>query len=167
MVSIGFCKKPHGIGGELKVQIEAEYLEDFLHAEVIFIEMGGKQVPYFVENIRSGNEILIKLEDVNSREAASPLAAKEIFLREKDLSPEEEDEEDFDYQDFIGFQIIDTEAGMIGEIENIIEYPQQMMAVLQYQGREILIPLHENLIHDINIEDQTLLMNLPIGLLDL
>ncbi|MDX1942637.1 MAG: ribosome maturation factor RimM, partial [Saprospiraceae bacterium] len=153
--------------GELKIQIEEEYLEDFLQAEVIFLEISGKQVPYFIEKIRSGNEMLLKLEDINSREAATPLASKEIFLREEDLLPVEEGEVDFDYEDLIGFQIIDTEAGSIGKIEKVIEYPQQMMAVLQYQEREILIPLHENLIHDINIEEQTIIMNLPIGLLDL
>ena len=169
MVSIGFCRKPHGVGGELKVQIEAEYLEDFLQAEVIFLDITGKQVPYFIEKIRPGSEILVKLEDVDSREAAAALNGKEMLMREEDVhtGEEEENEEDLAYEDLVGYEIIETDLGLIGKIEDVLEYPQQMMALLIYQEREILIPLNEYLIQDIDIENQQVIMGLPEGLLEL
>ncbi len=169
MVSIGFCRKPHGVGGELKVQIEAEYLEDFLQAEVIFLDITGKQVPYFIEKIRPGSEILVKLEDVDSREAAAALNGKEMLMREEDVhtGEEEENEEDLAYEDLVGYEIIETDLGPIGKIEDVLEYPQQMMALLIYQEREILIPLNEYLIQDIDIENQQVIMELPEGLLEL
>lgn len=169
MISIGFCRKPHGVGGELKVQIEAEYLEDFLQAEVIFLDITGKQVPYFIEKIRPGSEILVKLEDVDSREAAAALNGKEMLMREEDVhtGEEEENEEDLAYEDLVGYEIIETDLGLIGKIEDVLEYPQQMMALLIYQEREILIPLNEYLIQDIDIENQQIIMELPEGLLEL
>lgn len=169
MISIGFCKKPHGVGGELKVRIEAEYLEDFLQAEVIFLDINSKQVPYFIEKIRPGNELLVKLEDVDSREAAAALNGKEMFLREEDIhtGEEEEDDEDLAYEDLVGYEIIETDLGSIGKIEDVLDYPQQMMALLTYQEREILIPLNEYLIQDIDVENQKIIMELPEGLLEL
>lgn len=167
MISIGFCKKPHGVGGELKVQIDAEYVADFLESKVLFIGLQGKEVPYFIENIRAGHDIFVKLEDINTREAAAILAGKEIFLREEDLQFAPADPDEDDPESWIGYQLWDVEHGLIGAIEDVVEYPQQIMAVLTYQGREILIPLNEQLIESVDLDAQTLRMNLPIGLLEL
>ncbi|HMO39027.1 MAG TPA: ribosome maturation factor RimM [Saprospiraceae bacterium] len=167
MISIGVCKKPHGVGGELKVQIDAEYVAGFLESKVLFIGWQGKEVPYFIENIRAGHDIFVKLEDLDTREAAAVLAGKEIFLREEDLQFAPADPDEDDPEAWIGYQLWDVEHGLIGAIEDVVEYPQQIMAVLTYQGREILIPLNEHLIEAVDLDAQTLRMNLPTGLLEL
>ena len=168
LVAIGYTKKPHGLKGELKVQIEELYLDDFLEAEIIFLDMKGKKLPFFIESVREGNEILLKLEDVDSKEAADSLSSKEVFLRESDIVPLEEREmEPDDFTQFIGYQIKDAELGLIGEIEDVMEYPQQMMAALTYQDREILIPMNTAFIKEIQKENKMIIMELPEGLLEL
>ncbi len=166
MIGIGFCKKPHGIKGELKVQIDEEYRDDFLRAKVIFMHISGREVPYFIENIRTGNHVLMKLEDIDTPEAAIALAGKEMFLRHEDVSTIE-NEEEAGYEELIGYQLIDTKIGSVGAIADVVEFPQQMMAVVYYQEREVLIPLSEHLIAAIDDEKQTITMELPDGLLDL
>lgn len=168
LVAIGYTKKPHGLKGELKVQIEELYLDDFLEAETIFLDLRGKKLPFFIESVREGNEILLKLEDVDSKEAADGLSSKEVFLRESDIIPLDEREmEPDDFTQFMGYQIKDTELGLIGEIEDVIEYPQQMMAALTYQDREILIPMNAAFIKEIQKENKIIIMELPEGLLEL
>jgi 16S rRNA processing protein RimM len=44
--------------------------------------------------------------------------------------------------------------------------PQQEMAFLDYRGREVLIPLNEQLIISIDETQKHILMDLPEGLLD-
>lgn len=169
LIRVGYTKKPHGIKGEIKVQIEEEYLDDFLEAKVIFLEIKGKAVPYFITEAREGNEIIIKLEDITTREMAMEIAGKELSLREEDLQiPESEsDDEVVNFTQLIGFQIEDIEWGPIAVIEDVIEYPQQILAIITHQSREVLIPLHPTFIKDILPDQKIIKMELPEGILDL
>jgi len=168
-VSIGFTKKPHGTRGELKIQIEDEYLEDFLRSDVVFLEITGKTIPFFMENMRSEKPLIVKFEDTDTREDAQFLAGKTVFLRQQDLSapaPTDEDDE-VALEDLVGFHIVDLTYGDIGEIEEIAELPEQLMAILTYQNREVLIPLVDDLIEEIHLSKKTVTMDLPEGLLEL
>lgn len=170
-VSIGFTKKCHGFKGDLKVQVDEIYLEDFLKSSVVFLLIKGKHVPYFIEKSRFGNELLLKLEEVDSKEAAHPLTSKELFLQAKQILAKEEREveieSNLEFEKYIGYTILDTELGAIEKIKEIIEYPQQEMATLIYHEKEILIPLHQQLIEKIDDSQQYIYMNLPKGILDL
>ncbi|MEM6699798.1 MAG: hypothetical protein AAF599_15455 [Bacteroidota bacterium] len=56
---------------------------------------------------------------------------------------------------------------MIGVIEEVIEMPQQEMAVINYKDKEVLIPMNEDFILEILEEEKILKVELPEGLLDL
>lgn len=170
MIKIGFTKKTHGLKGELKAQVEPHFLEDFLKAKTVFLEIRGKHVPYFVENIRPGNDLIVKFEEVDKPEQAQAIGSKEIFLREKDILLDEEREipiDDSGYGFCKGFALIDQTAGEIGKILTINELPQGEMAVLEYKGREILIPLIPQFVHKVDKRDKKVFVNLPDGLLSL
>lgn len=63
--------------------------------------------------------------------------------------------------------LVDQNAGEIGHITEVLEMPQQEMAAVQYQGREVLIPLNEQFIIEVDHATQKVLMDLPEGLLNL
>nr|HQU60245.1 hypothetical protein [Saprospiraceae bacterium] len=69
-ISVGKTGKTHGIDGELKFFIEDAFLDDFLDAPAVFLTVAGKQVPFFIESVRGESNLIIKLEEVDSREAA-------------------------------------------------------------------------------------------------
>lgn len=172
-INIGYTKKTHGIGGELKLVVEARFLEDFLKNERIFLDVKGVKVPYFVANVRGKGEMILKLEEVDSRESAYALQSREVFLREQDLIPdharefEVEPEETLEYEHLAGFLLIDKTAGEVGRIEEVLDMPQQEMAFLQYKGREVLIPLNGQFITSIDEKGKKILMDLPAGLLEM
>jgi len=169
-VSVGFTKKTHGTKGELKVAIEERKMEDFCNADLLFLRLEGKEVPFFIEGIRFANTPLVKLEDVDSREAALELTSKEIFLRSEDLLPETDRRMDLGrlkYEKYEGFRLVDDKKGAIGIIEKVVEYPQQEMAVVRYQGKKILVPLNDQLVVEIKTKEKKLIVELPEGLLEL
>ena len=53
-----------------------------------------------------------------------------------------------------------------GEIIAVNEYPQQFIATVLYKKTEIMFPLNEDIIVEIDDEEETILVNLPEGLLD-
>lgn len=167
-ILIGQTKKTHGAQGEVKVEIKEQYLEDFAQADVVFIKIQGKPVPFFIENIRDAGDLLLKLEEINSPTQAKEFTSKEIFLRVEDVSSIEEEAEDkFNFAEFTGFLLEGVEQGMIGKIIEVQQYPQQELALVNFQGREILIPLHPELVVQVNKKSKKLVLHLPEGLLDL
>ena len=55
----------------------------------------------------------------------------------------------------------------MGLIEDVREYPQQFLASIQYQEKEVLIPLNEAFIVEIDKTKKLLILDLPDGLLEL
>jgi 16S rRNA processing protein RimM len=170
-ILIGHTKKTHGARGELKVFIKDFYLQDFLQTDVIFLTISGKPVPFFVENISSaGASLILKLEDIDSPDAAKPFTAKEIQLRKSDLVPDEErllEEEDSGFERYRGYMARDLEKGEIGEIAEMVEMPGQLVALVYRGAQKIMIPFHDSLIHHIDKTKRTITFQLPEGLLDL
>ena len=112
------------------------------------------------------------MEDIDSRDAAFVLQAREIFLREQDILNDKEREfeipdDSLEYEHLIGFLILDQTIGEVGPIDEVLEMPQQEMAFLKFKGREVLIPLNEELIVSVDEKNRTVLMDLPEGLLEM
>jgi 16S rRNA processing protein RimM len=168
LVAIGYTKKAHGASGEIKVVVKDEYLDDFFEAEVVFISLQGKPAPFFVEHIREAGDLLAKFEEIESPADALKITSKDIFLREKDLVHFTSLEEDtLFFSQLIGFELIDLEHGRVGIIDNIVELPQQELAEVNYEGRTVLIPLHEDLIVKTDKKGKKITLRLPAGLLEL
>lgn len=170
MIQIGFVRKTHGVNGEIRVDIEPDYLEDYLQAEVLFIGPEGRVMPYFIEDIRSADGTIVQLEDLTSREQAQALTGKPIFLRPEDILAEEDrqwEAEKGQYAHLVGYLAKDVEWGELGMVMRIEVMPFQEMAVLDYQGTEALVPLTPGLIQEIDSQAKTITFNLPEGILDL
>ena len=171
-VNIGYTRKLHGLHGELKLSIEDRYLEDFLKNERIFLDVKGTKVPYFVASVRGKGEMILKLEEVDSRDAAFALQSREVHLREQDLIPDHkrefeiEEEETLEYEHLAGFELVDKTIGVVGRIDEVLEMPQQEMAFMKYKGREVLIPLNGQLITAIDEKQKKVFVDLPEGLRD-
>ncbi|HNM24416.1 MAG TPA: ribosome maturation factor RimM [Saprospiraceae bacterium] len=168
-VSIGFTRKTHGVKGELKCSIEEAFEEIAVKKGRVFLDIKGRKVPYFIESLRGAGEPIVKFEDVDNREQAMLLQSRELFLSESDLPRgfEVEEEEGLVYEHIKGYHLIDKTQGDLGIISEVIEMPQQEMAVLHYLGKEIMVPLNEHFIVSIDDDQRKVLADLPEGLLDM
>ncbi|RZK65831.1 MAG: 16S rRNA processing protein RimM [Pedobacter sp.] len=163
---IGYITKTKGLKGE--VQLYFEYDEpSLLDMDVIFAEVSGKMVPYFVSSYKlhtnsTGN---FYFDDIDHIDKAQLLVKKKIYLP-LDKMPDRSDDE-FHYNDLKGFIVSDETHGELGEIIEVNEYPQQFVATVLYQNKEIMFPLNEDMIIEIDEDEETLLVVLPDGLLDI
>lgn len=163
---IGYITKTKGLKGEL--QLFFEYPEpNNLELDTLFIEINGKLIPYFVSQVKPqpNQTANIYLEDIDVVEKAEKLVRKKVYLP-KSKMPERNPEE-FLITDLKGFLVIDENQGELGEIIDIHEYPQQYVAVVPHQFREILFPLNDEFIIEIDENKGVLHVNLPEGLIDL
>lgn len=165
--SIGFTKKTHGASGELKASIEDRFLDAVLENGLVFIGVQGKPVPFFLESVRESGDLLLKLEGVDSPDQARALTSCTLYLRESDLPAATAASQPPSFKDYKGFTIVEEEGKAIGPILEVVEYPWQEVAVVAWQEREVMIPLHADLVCSIDKAGRRLVLRLPEGLLDL
>lgn len=163
---IGYITKTKGLKGEVQVFFEYPNPED-LELDTLFLEINGKLVPYFVKEcaLQANQTANIYLEDVDVIEKAEKLVRKKIYL--PNGKKPERDPNEFLITDLKGFIVVDELRGELGEIVEIHEYPQQYVAVVPHQFREILFPLNDDFIKEIDVEKAILHVSLPEGLIDL
>ena len=163
LVEIGWMGKAHGLKGEIKARVAEFYEEDLFKADSLHI--GDPAVPYFIESIRAGGAIILKLENFDDRAAVSLLSGKPLYLMQQQVR-DTEAEVGTVFDALIGYSIEAEGYPRLGPITGIMDLPEHYLAELQHDGKEVLIPLHENLILGVEEEGQILRMALPDGLID-
>lgn len=163
---IGYITKTKGLKGEIQIFFEYDEPED-LPLDSVFVEINGKLIPYFIssyklQNNQTGN---FYFEDIDTIEKAGKLIRKKLYLPE--AKKPERDSDEFLITDLKGYSVEDAHHGNLGEILEVHDYPQQYVAVVMYQSKEILFPLNDDLITLIDEVNKLLKVNLPEGLIDL
>lgn len=163
---IGYITKTKGLKGEVQLYFEFEDYKS-LDLDVVFAEMNGKMVPFFVAShkIYPNSTGLFYFDDIDHIDKAQALLKKKIYLPLSKMP--ERDEDEFFYTDLKGFIAVDETLGELGEIIEVNEYPQQFVATVHYKNRDILFPLNEDFIVEIDDEENILHLDLPEGLLDI
>jgi 16S rRNA processing protein RimM len=156
----------HGLKGELILKHELGKKTSLKNLKAVFTEdKKDSFFPWFVEStkVKSENEIYLKLEGVNTREAAGWFSQKEVWLPEEDFKK-------FAAKTapagLLGYTIINDKKSL-GQIAEIIEQPHQLLCRLELNKKEVLIPLNENFLKKIDHKKKQVIVELPDGLLQI
>jgi len=163
---IGKLVAVHGLTGELLLKHELGKKTSLKGLQAIFVEdKKNSFLPWFIESakIKNESEIYLKLEGVNTREAAIKLTQKIIWVPETDFKKFASKSAP---ASLLGYTIIDNDKPL-GEILELIEQPHQLLCRLDIKGKEVLIPLHEETLKKVNHTKKEVLVELPDGLLDI
>ncbi|MCR6722006.1 MAG: ribosome maturation factor RimM [Chitinophagaceae bacterium] len=164
-LKIGKFVSAFGLKGELILVHNFGKKTTLKGLQAIFVEdRKGSFLPWFVEGAKAqGNdEIVIKLEGINTREAAVPLAQKEVWL------PEDVARQYIDKSapiNLLGYIVVDNN-NPLGPILELIEQPHQLLCRLEIKGKEVLIPLHEESLRKVDHKKKEVAVVLPEGLLE-
>ncbi len=134
--------------------------------ESLFIEKQKDELlPYFIESAKAKNEeeIYIKLEGINTKEFAQTLVQKQVWLPEEEFHKHTGTSAPIS---MLGYNIIDQGVNL-GEILEVIEQPHQMLCRIDLEGKEALIPIHQDTLKKIDKKNREVLVELPDGLLDI
>lgn len=154
-----------GCGGELVLKHELGKKTSLKGLQALFIEdKKNSFLPWFIAStkIKSEEEIYIKLEGADTREAAMKLTPKECWLPEPDFKKFAAKSAPVS---LLGYTII-NDGESLGEILEVIEQPHQVLCRLEIQSKEVLIPIHEGSLEKIDHRKKQVLVQLPEGLLD-
>jgi 16S rRNA processing protein RimM len=163
---LGKVIKQHGYSGKLSIYFDTDEPEEYLNIEMVFINISGNLVPYFISELSLlNNKAVVSFADVNNDELARELVDKEIYLP-LELLPILSGNK-FYYHEVPGMMVEDKEFGKIGKVKAVLEYPNQAVLQVFHDKKEVLIPINDQVIDTFDREDNTITVTTPEGLLDI
>jgi 16S rRNA processing protein RimM len=166
---IGEFIKTHGVNGEILLKFDNSISEDFTIPEYIFIEIDGSPVPFFLNKgkftMRSNTTAILKLDEIDSDTTAQELLSLKIYAPSGTLDMVESPKPVS--KQIIGFRVIDKDYGEIGNVANVLEFQSNSVLQIKKDAKEILIPIHENIINNIDVEKRIIEIDAPEGLIDI
>ena len=166
-IHIGKLVAVFGVKGELILKHSLGKKSNLKEASAIFVEeTKGSYIPYFLETAKAKDEeeTFIKLEGINSKEAAARFTAKPVWLLDADFRKLAGKDAPIS---LLGYEVITDEDENLGPIEEVIEQPHQVLLRVTLEGNEALIPLHAETLDKIDRVAQKVYVTLPDGLLDI
>jgi 16S rRNA processing protein RimM len=163
---IGKFVATYGLKGEIILQHSLGKKTALKGLETFFIEEKKDSfLPYFLQTakIKSETETYVKLEQVETKEAAHKLIQKEIWLLEDDFKKFVDKSAPIS---LLGFSLINEEENL-GEILEVIEQPHQVLCKILLNNKEALIPIHEEFLDKIDKKNKMVFVTLPDGLLEI
>lgn len=166
--SVGRFVKPHGVKGEIVLNLHNDV---FAHGRYPYLvcDIDGILVPFFVTSFRykGANTGLVHFEGVGDEKQARRFDGVEVYLHRSLFKGEEMQGEDYSWNFFVGFTVVDARYGELGVIEDVDDDTANVLFVIvSSEGDEILIPAAEDLIEGFDEEGHTLHTQLPEGLFD-
>ena len=158
--------KTHGIKGEVTIKLDVDDPSEYLDLKYFLLEINKVLTPFFVEKIVcNGDKFFVSIQDVKTVEAASALTGKEVWLP-LEMLPKLSGKQ-FYYHEVKGFTVIDEEHGELGPIAEVIEYPSQAIIQVFKEGKEILIPILDQVIQKVDRKAKKLYVRAPEGLIEM
>ena len=165
-VSVGKFVATFGLQGELILKHALGRKTDLKNLSVLFIEdKSGSQLPYFVSSTKAKNheEVFVKLEGTDSKEAAQLLTRKNVWLKKEDF---EKFAAPAAAISLIDYTVVENKK-VLGRITEVIEQPHQVLCTVVINGKEAFIPLHEETLLKIDRKKKEVYVDLPEGLLEI
>jgi len=164
LTRIGIIRKSSGYKGAVICQLDVES-KKISKKKFFFVLLEGFPVPFEVEEAEFGEyEMKVKFFDLDSEDQARKIVQKEIFAEKFSEKKKNKIES---WTDLVNFLAEDETYGELGIITNVVEYPQQMIAHCMVKKKEVLFPLNEEIVVNIDYEKRIVVVDLPEGLLDL
>jgi 16S rRNA processing protein RimM len=165
-INIGKIVTAHGLTGEVLLKHALGKKTVFKENDTIFIEQAkGSYLPHFVQSskAKTADETVIKFDDIDSREKALKFIKKQVWLTQEDFTKYAAKSSPIS---LLGFALI-NEGEKLGIIDEVIEQPHQVLLTIKINGKEALIPLHEETLDNIDHIKKEVHVTLPDGLLEI
>ncbi|MDX8553684.1 ribosome maturation factor RimM [Tenacibaculum sp. 1B UA] len=164
---LGKIVKKHSFKGEVIIKLDTDEPDLYENLESVFVDLGNNLIPFFIEKstLSKATMFRVKFEDVNTEADAEAILRSEVYLP-LDLLPKLSGNK-FYYHEVIGFTVVDTSFGEVGEIVSINDSSAQPLFEIDREGKEIFIPMIDDFIKKVDRENKTIEVETPEGLIDL
>ena len=158
--------KPHGIRGEVTVQVLTDAPGDRFVPGTEFVVEPASAGPLTVNSARWNKDILLLgFEEIGTRNEAETLRGAKLFIETEEL--DEDDDEGWYEHELVGLEAR-IGSSVVGKVTALNTMPvQDLLMVTTPEGKEILVPFVEQIVPEVNVEEGFILLTPPDGLFEL
>ena len=159
---IGIIRRPHGIRGDVLLDIYTDYPERIADLEHVYL--GDSYRPYTVSGARQHTKgLLLKLTDITDRDQADILRGQTVYISMDDAVPLDEGE--FYLFQLTNIRVVTEDGEELGRVTDVIETgANDVYVVTDGDGGEILLPAIPEVIKDVDIDRHVMTIHLMDGL---
>jgi len=161
-ITIGRILAHWGIEGKLKVKVITDFPQRFAPSSTVYIN----QQPMTIDSTeKHKGEVIIKLNAVDSIEAARQLRGQPIEIHPSQVYPLPEGQ--YYHFQLIGLEVWTTQGELLGNITEILTGESNDNYVVKGDEGEILIPAIEDVVKSIDLNKGRIVIEAIPGLLSL
>jgi 16S rRNA processing protein RimM len=164
LIAIGEIIRPHGVQGAVKVSPLTDFPERFKNLRSVHC-VRARDLIREIQWVRlSGPWIILKFRGIDRRDDASALKGTilKIFPEDLVVLPAES----YYTHQIIGLSVVTTSGEPLGEIIDVLRFPANDVYVMNWQGREFLIPAAYEIIRSIDLNKRLMTISPLPGLLE-
>ena len=155
LVTIGRILKPFGVRGEVKVESLSDVPGRFEGLNAVYLTRSHDAAQPLATTVTQVREVpagyLISFSAFSTPEEAAHFRGAWIQIPQTADLPR--DGETFYQFELIGLRVEDPDGHYVGQIEEIIDYPQHHVLVVRREGTEVLIPATQKIIKTVDLEN--------------
>lgn len=158
--------KPHGIRGEVTVQVLTDAPGDRFVPGTQFIVEPASAGPLTVISARWNKDILLlAFDEIETRNEAETLRGAKLFIETEDIGAEDDDEGWYEHE-LVGMEVR-VGGDVVGKVSGLHTLPvQDLLVVTTDEGKEVLIPFVEQIVPEVNVGEKYVLVTPPPGLFE-
>ncbi|RDY57888.1 ribosome maturation factor RimM [Flagellimonas nanhaiensis] len=164
---LGKVVSKYSFRGEVLVKLDTDEPEIYENMESVFVSLGNNLIPFFIDRCRLHKSALLRIdfEDVKDESSADKIIGSELYLP-LEMLPQLSGNK-FYFHEVIGFTLMDEIHGDIGIIKAVNDSASQELFEAEKDGKELLIPITDDIITKVDRGAKTIYVKAPEGLVDL
>jgi len=166
---VGRITRPHGVRGELAVEVRTDDPDLRVAAGVVLATEPAAAGPLTVTGTRwHSGRLLVRFAGVEDRNSAEDLRGTLLVVDSGDLEDPTDPDEFRDHQ-LIGLRVVGPGDEQVGTVDDVLHSGQDLLVVAgsgARVGAEILIPFVSAIVSDVDVAAGQLRVDPPPGLLD-
>jgi 16S rRNA processing protein RimM len=166
---VGRITRPHGVQGELAVEVRTDDPELRLAAGAVLATEPAAAGPLTVATTRwHSGRLLVRFADVHDRTTAESLRGTLLLVDSADLEDLPDPDSYRDHQ-LVGLTVVDPDGAAVGSVTDVLHHGQDLLVVAgsgSRAGTEILIPFVAAIVTEVDLEAGLVRVHPPAGLLD-
>lgn len=166
---VGRITRPHGVRGELTVDIRTDDPQLRFAAGAVLTTEPAASGPLTVASTRwHSGRLLIRFAGIDDRMTAEDLRGTLLLVDAADLEDLPDPDEFRDHQ-LVGLMVIGPGGEPVGTVADVLHHGQDLLVVAgsgKRAGAEILVPFVSAIVSDVDLAAGLVHLDPPAGLLD-
>lgn len=166
LLEVGKIINTHGLRGEVKITVWMDYPEDFEELDYVYVRRHNNEVKLTVSGIKyQKNNLIVKFDEIKDIDEAQTYK-NSVLYAERGMIPITEDAHFI--ADLIGLDVINCETGeKIGTLADVFNTGSKDIYDVKRDGkRNLLLPVIDDVVREIDIENGRILVYMMEGLDD-